>query len=201
MGILPKALEDLIDAFSVLPGVGSKSAERYATALFKSDPKKAKKLSESLLHLHKDVVFCPKTFALIDASSEMSPLYTDPKRDKETVMVLAEPLDILAIERTNNYKGTYHILGGLISPIDNIHPEDLTIIKLVKRIKEDNVKEVIFALNASIEGETTILYIQKQLQDITVAFSRLAYGLPVGLELGYADQLTVTRALEGRTSL
>lgn len=201
MNILPKALEDLIDAFSVLPGVGSKSAERYATALFRSNPNNAKKLSKNLADLHENVTLCPKTFALIDKSSKLSPLYTDSKRDKETVMVLAEPLDILAIERTNNYKGTYHILGGLISPIDNVHPEDLTITELVKRIKEDEVKEVIFALNASIEGETTILYIQKQLENNMVSFSRLAYGLPVGLELGYADQLTITRALEGRTSL
>jgi recombination protein RecR len=199
--LLPKSLEELIDALGALPGVGVRTAERYAYYLLKHTPSKTQHLSESLANLHKGIHICPKTFALIDSSVEISPLYNDPKRDKSMVAVVAEPFDIIAIEKTGGFHGTYHVLGGLISPIDNVHPEDLTIPQLIARIQEDGVKELIFATNASIEGETTVLYIQRQLADATIKISRLARGLPVGLDLEYADQLTLTRALEGRTAL
>lgn len=201
MSVLPKALVKLIEDLGVLPGVGSRTAERYAYYLFRSNPTKSKNLSKSLESLHEQIALCKKTFALVEAGQELSPLYTDPDRDKTLVAVVAEPFDILALEKTGQFKGTYHVLGGLVSPIDGVGPEQLTISQLVKRIEEDNVKEVILATNASVEGESTALYIQNQIGDREVKITRLARGLPIGVDLEYADQITLTRALEGRTQI
>lgn len=201
MQILPPALEDLIDALSALPGVGPRSAERYAYYLLKADTHKSQKLSQSLENLHDHVDYCSKTFALVEKGKKLSDLYTDPTRDKSIVAVVADPFDIVALEKTGQFKGTYHVLGGLISPIDGVGPEQLHISELMKRIDEDKVKEVILATNASVEGETTALYIQQQLGDRKVTLTRLARGLPIGVDLEYADQITLTRALEGRTNI
>ncbi|HOR23232.1 MAG TPA: recombination mediator RecR [Candidatus Saccharibacteria bacterium] len=201
MAILPQALDKLIEAFGSLPGVGPRTAERYAYWCLRHDISISEKLSASLQGLHSNIKVCPITFALIDANQEVSPLYSDTSRDKSTVAVVAEPFDILAIERTGSFKGTYHVLGGLISPIDGIGPENLHISELIKRIKKDQVKEVIIATNASVEGETTAMYIQQQLEDTKVKLSRLARGLPTGVDLEYADQITIQRAFEGRTKL
>ncbi len=201
MAVLPKPLEKLIDALAVLPGVGSRTAERYAYYLFRTDPTKAKTIAASLETLHEKIGLCKKTFALVEAGQELSPLYTDPERDKQTVAVVAEPFDIIALEKTGQYKGTYHVLGGLVSPIDGIGPEQLTITQLVQRIDDDAVKEIILATNASVEGESTALYIQQQIGDRDVTISRLARGLPIGVDLEYADQITLGRALEGRTNI
>ncbi len=201
MGILPPALEDVIDALGSLPGVGSRTAERYSYYLLKSDPAIAKKIAADLLELHEGVGFCKKTFALVPKGQELSSLYTDPTREKQMVAVVAEPFDILALEKTGQFKGTYHVLGGLVSPIDGINPEQLHIKELLDRIKDDNVQEIILGTNASVEGESTALYIQQQLVDSKVKITRLARGLPVGVDLEYADQITLGRALEGRTVL
>lgn len=184
-----------------MPGVGSRTAERYAYYLFRADPAKAKKLAESLETIHEKISLCGKTFALVEAGQELSPLYTDPDRDKQTVAVVAEPFDIVALEKTAQFKGTYHVLGGLVSPIDGVGPEQLTVHQLVKRIDDDSVKEIILATNASVEGESTALYIQQQIGDRNVSITRLARGLPIGVDLEYADQITLTRALEGRTNI
>ncbi len=194
-------MQDLIEAFGALPGVGPRSAERYAYYILKSDPAKAMKLSGALQNLHDHIKLCPKTFALIDKSQELSPLYTDSRRDKKVVAVVAEPFDIAALEKTGQFSGTYHVLGGLVSPIDGIGPEQLHIRELTKRINEDKVSEVILATNASVEGESTALYIQQQIGNSKVKVTRLARGLPVGVDLEYADQITLTRALEGRQAL
>lgn len=199
--MLPKALVDLIDNLSMLPGVGYRTAERYAYYIFRHDKSIAHKLSASLEGIHQKIKFCPVTFALIDSSDTTSPLYNSPSRDRTTVLVVAEPFDIMAIENTASYKGTYHVLGGLISPLDGIGPEQLHISELIKRVDEDHVKEIIIATNASVEGETTAMFIQKQLADSEVELTRLARGLPIGVDLEYADQITLTRALEGRTAL
>ncbi len=199
--VLPKALSDVIEAISCLPGVGTKTAERYAYYLLKSDKSNSERLANSFLKLHSNIKFCPKTFAIIDAHLDLSPLYTNPDRDKTIVAVVAEPFDIVAIENTASFHGTYHVLGGLISPIDGMNPENLHINELLTRVKEDSVKELILATNASVEGETTALYIQQQLNGSDVTITRLARGLPIGLDLEYADQITLTRALEGRTTL
>ncbi len=201
MSVLPRPLQKLIDDLTVLPGVGSRTAERYAYYLFRANPDKSKSLSKSLDELHEKISLCKKTFALIEAGQELSPLYTDSTRNKKLVAVVAEPFDIIAIEKTGQFKGTYHVLGGLVSPIDGVGPEQLTISQLAQRIDDDEVEEVILATNASVEGESTALYIQQQVGDRKVKVSRLARGLPIGVDLEYADQITLGRALEGRTVL
>lgn len=201
MSILPKSLEDLIDALHTLPGVGQRSAERYAYHLLRSDPLRSEVLADSLKKLHANIHYCPKTFALIDANEAVSPLYTDPKRNKKIVAVVEDAFDIVAIENTGLFSGTYHVLGGLLSPIDGVGPESLHIPELVDRIKADKVSEVILAISSSVEGESTAHYIQNQLQDTKIIVSRLARGLPIGLDIEYADQITLSRALEGRQTL
>ena len=201
MQILPPALTDLIEAIGKLPGVGPRTAERYAYFLVKSDPSKALGLSSALNDLHGGISVCQKTFALVPAGQKLSDLYTSPKRDKKVVAVVAEPFDIVALEKTASFSGTYHVLGGLVSPIDGVGPEQLKIAELVKRIDEDKVKEIILATNASVEGESTALYIQKQIGNRKVKVTRLARGLPIGVDLEYADQITLTRALEGRQAI
>ncbi|MBQ6409993.1 recombination protein RecR [Candidatus Saccharibacteria bacterium] len=201
--MLPKALSDVIDALGMLPGVGPKTAERYAYYLFKSSDKISLAIAEALAELHKGVKSCPVTFALIGANEEVSPLYADSARDKTTVMVVEEPLDIYAIEQTKSYKGTYHVLGGAVSPIDGVTPEQLHIGELIKRVNDDNVKEVIIATNPSVEGESTALLLEKMLheQNPNLKLTRLARGLPLGVDLSYADQITLSAALENRQAL
>ncbi|MBR2855595.1 recombination protein RecR [Candidatus Saccharibacteria bacterium] len=201
--MLPQALTNVVEALSMLPGVGPRTAERYAYYLFNANEKVADTIAEALSSLHSGVRSCPVTFALMDAKDKVSPFYSDPERDKATVMVVEEPLDIYAIEQTNSYKGTYHVLGGAISPIDGITPEQLHIGELVKRVNDDNVKEVIIATNPSVEGESTALLLEKLLheQNPALKLTRLARGLPLGVDLSYADQITLSAALENRTSL
>lgn len=200
--LLPIALEKLIDELGRLPGVGSRTAERYAYFLLKADQHINTSLSTAIHDIHSLVKTCPVTFALIDTDETLSPLYSDPDRDKQLIAVVEEPLDIVALERTGQFKGTYHVLGGAISPIDGIGPEQLHIPELLKRLIDDDVKEIIIATNASVEGESTALFLQRHVQDagITVEMSRLARGIPVGVDLEYADQITLTHALEGRRS-
>jgi recombination protein RecR len=199
--VLPVALQKAMDALGALPGVGTRSAERYVYYLLKADPGKSHKIADTLGDLHSQIKSCPKTFALIDASEEVSSLYSDPNRDKSVIAVVEDPFDIAALERTGQFKGTYHVLGGIISPIDNVGPEKLHIKELLSRVKEDKVTEIIMATNASVEGESTALYIAQQLEGSGAKLTRLARGLPIGLDLEYADQITLSRALEGRQSL
>ena len=146
---------------------------------------------------------CPVTFALIDPDMDVSPLYSDNTRNKQLIAVVEEPLDIVALERTGQYSGTYHVLGGAISPIDGVGPEQLHIPELIARIRSDEVTEVIIATNASVEGESTALFIQRQIEQakLTTKLTRLARGIPVGVDLEYADQITLSHALEGRRTL
>ncbi len=201
--MLPQALAEVIEALGRLPGVGPRTAERYAYFLFRSNPKVAENIAEAISGLHAGLKSCPVTFALIDAGDEVSPFYADTMRDKTTVLVVEEPLDIYAIEQTHNFKGTYHVLGGAISPIDGITPEQLHIGELIKRVNNDNVKEVIIATNPSVEGESTALLLEKMLheQNPNLKLTRLARGLPLGVDLSYADQITLSAALENRTQL
>lgn len=201
--MLPQALTNVIEALSMLPGVGPRTAERYAYFLFKSNPKISQNVADALAGLHDKVKSCPVTFSLIDADEDISPFYTDPARDKTTVLVVEEPLDIYAIEQTKSFKGTYHVLGGAISPIDGITPDQLHIGELIKRVNDDNVREVIIATNPSVEGESTALLLEKLLheQNPELKLTRLARGLPLGVDLSYADQITLSAALENRTKL
>ena len=200
--LLPSALVKAIEELGHLPGVGSRTAERYAYYLLKNDKHVSEKLAEALIKLHEGVKNCPVTFALIDKDESVSPLYSDSSRDKTIVAVVEEPLDIIALERTAKFTGTYHVLGGAISPIDGVGPEQLHIPELLDRIKTDKVKEVIIATNASVEGESTALFLQKHIIDagLTVNLTRLARGIPVGVDLEYAGQITLAHALEGRRS-
>lgn len=201
--LLPEALEKLIDELGRLPGVGQRTAERYAYYLLRADQRINDSLATAVQDIHARVKTCPITFALIDAEQDVSPLYSDSDRDKTLIAVVEEPLDIIALERTGQFKGTYHVLGGAMSPIDGIGPEQLHIPELMKRLDDDNVEEVIIATNASVEGESTALFLQKHIRDSgsEVKISRLARGIPVGVDLEYADQITLSHALEGRRTL
>lgn len=201
--MLPQALQDTIEALGHLPGVGARTAERYAYYLFKSSPRLSQDIANSLSSLHAGVKSCPITFALINQDESVSDLYNDPTRDKQTILVVEEPLDIYAIEQTKQFHGTYHVLGGAISPIDGITPDQLHIKELLSRIEPDQVKEIIIATNPSVEGESTALMLQKILHDEhpNVTVTRLARGLPLGIDLSYADQITLSAALENRTNL
>ncbi|MCL1877018.1 recombination protein RecR [Candidatus Saccharibacteria bacterium] len=230
---LPRALNDLVEAFGALPGVGARTAERYSYAVLKGDKQKSAKLAAALSGLHGRIKLCPKTFALIDADLDISPLYTDRQRNRQLVAVVEEPFDVVALENTGQFKGTYHVLGGAISPIDGVGPEQLHIPELIRRLRDDDVAEVILATNASVEGESTALYIQKQIEDSgyfcgandviasnakqpsldrrgdelprddkhPIKITRLARGLPIGVDLEYADQITLSHALNGRREL
>jgi recombination protein RecR len=201
MGLLPNSLEKLIDALGQLPSVGPRSAERYAYFLLKRDKHVASSIADSLLHLHSGVKVCPVTHEFIDAKEDVSPRYADPMRDKHIIAVVADPFDVIAIEKTGLFKGTYHVLGGLISPIDGVTIDDLHIQSLQKRIEDDAVTELIIATNASVEGETTALYLQQLFEGSAVSLTRLARGLSVGVDLEYADHISLGRALEGRQKL
>ena len=201
--MLPLALQNVIDALGMLPGVGPRTAERYAYYLFKSNNRITDGIVDALSGLKDGVKSCPVTFALIGAEDELSPLYTDETRDKTTVLVVEEPLDIYAIEQTKAYTGTYHVLGGVLSPIDGVTPEQLHIKELIERVEKDKVKEIIIATNPSVEGESTALLLEKVLhqKNPKLKLTRLARGLPLGVDLSYADQITLSAALENRTDL
>lgn len=198
--VLPNALTTLIDELGHLPGVGPRTAERYAYAVLRREPRRAESLARALDRLHSRVKTCPVTFALIDHDQDVSPLYADESRNRKLICVVEEPLDIIALERTGQFSGTYHVLGGAISPIDGIGPEQLHIPELIERIKRDSVEEIIIATNASVEGESTALFLQRHVKEagLDLTVSRLARGIPVGVDLEYADQITLTHALEGR---
>ena len=201
--MLPQSLENVIEALGHLPGVGPRTAERYAYYLFRANPSIARNIANTLVDLHDGVKSCPITFALIDADDDVSPFYSDPARDKSTILVVEEPLDIYAIEQTHSFHGTYHVLGGAISPIDGITASELHIKELLDRITKDQVSEVIIATNPSVEGESTALLLEKMLHEksATLKVTRLARGLPLGVDLSYADQITLSAALENRTNL
>lgn len=201
--LLPSALVTAIDELGRLPGVGARTAERYAYFLLRTDSQSTEKLANAITKLQTGVKSCPVTFALIDNDQDVSELYSDSDRNKQLVAVVEEPLDIIALERTGQFSGTYHVLGGAISPIDGVGPEQLHIPELLKRLVDDKVEEVIIATNASVEGESTALYLQRHIVDagIEVRLTRLARGIPVGVDLEYADQITLTHALEGRRAL
>ena len=201
--LLPAALQAVIDELGSLPGVGARTAERYAYHLLRTTSQANHKLAQAINGLHTGVRSCPVTFALIGADEDISALYSDPTRNKQLVAVVEEPLDIIALERTGQFSGTYHVLGGALSPIDGIGPEQLHIAELISRIQTDAVEEIIIATNASVEGESTALFLQRYILEAGLhpTMTRLARGLPVGVDLEYADQITLGHALAGRRQL
>ena len=193
-----KPLAKLIEHFERFPGIGPRTAQRLALFILKQPEKKIKDFSEALLEAHYNVGHCKECFNL--TSGDICNICENPERDKKIICVVADTRDLLALERAREFKGTYHVIGGLISPMDSVGPELLEIKSLVERVSKSNVEEIILALTPSVEGDTTSLYIGKLLSPFTKV-TRIAYGLPMGSELEYADEITLARALEGRTSV
>jgi len=189
----------LINEFSKLPTVGPKTAARLVFYLLNRPRHEAQALAEAILNVKDCVRFCSLCFSLTEA--DPCDLCTDSGRDAATICVVAEAKDVYAIERTGAFKGRYHVLGGLISPMDGIGPAQLRVKELVERIGRDAPAEIILATNPNAEGEATALYLSRLLQPLGTAVTRLAYGLPIGGDLDYADEITLAKALEGRTAL
>ncbi len=197
----PKAVQRLIDEFSRLPGIGPKSASRLTFFLLRGDGQQPRELASALVELKEQTRFCSVCYNITDAAFDPCALCTDPARNTGTLCVVEEPLDVLAIERTHSFKGRYHVLHGALSPVEGVGPEDLKIRELVARVRVEPVREIILATNISLEGESTAMYVQKQLAPLGVKVTRLARGLPVGGDLEYADETTLVRALEGRSEM
>jgi recombination protein RecR len=193
------ALERLIETLAKLPGLGRKSASRIAYYLLKADASLVNELSRELVQLKQKVRSCP----VCGGYTEEVPcrICSDPQRDRSLLCVVEEPKDLLSIELTRQYQGLYHVLGGAISPIDGVGPDNLRIEPLRSRVREEGFREVIIATNPTVEGDTTAVYVAGRLKDLPVSVTRLALGLPVGGDLEYADRLTLARALEGRRKL
>lgn len=193
---LPRSVVTLIEEFAKLPGVGRKSAQRLVMHLLRSHDLKIQGLGNAVLELKKDVVFCRDCWNL--AEKTPCKICDDDNRDKSTICVVEDVLDVVALEKTGEYKGLYHVLHGCLSPIDGVGPEQLKMAALFERIERGGVNEIIIATNPSLEGEATALYIQKQLSGSLIDVTRIARGLPMGGDLEYADSVTLARALKGR---
>lgn len=193
------ALAKLIDKFNSLPGIGPKSAQRIAFYVLAMSDDATEDFADTIRNAHKKIHKCKKCCNLTD--SELCPICSNDKRDKKTVCVVQDPKDVIALEKTQEYSALYHVLGGVISPMNGIGPDELSIKELIARVNEDNVSEVIMATSANAEGETTAIYISRLLKPLGVKVTRLAYGIPVGADLEYADEVTLVRALEGRREL
>lgn len=199
--LLPDPLQKLIHAFERLPGIGPKSASRLAFYLLRADPSISEELAEALTRLEDKVSFCEECFNITMAGRERCEVCESPNRDEGVICVVEEALDVLALERTGGYFGRYHVLHGVMSPIEGIGPDDIKIQPLLERVARGGVKEIILATNPSMEGDTTAMYIQGQLEGLDLRITRLARGLPVGGDLEYADQNTLLRALSGRQEM
>lgn len=199
MSTLPKPIAQLIEEFARLPGIGPKTASRLTFYLLRGTNEQALSLSAALADLRTNIVTCERCFNL----AEQSPctICSDASRDQTLLCVLEEPLDVLAIERTGAYKGLYHVLHGAISPVEGILPQDLKISELLQRIEREPIVEIILATNPNLEGENTAMYIQRQIGNRSVSITRLARGLPMGGDLEYADEVTLARAVQGRSRM
>ena len=193
-----KSLSKLIGHFEKFPGIGPRTAQRLALFILKQPESSIRDFSKALLDAHSNVGHCKKCFNL--TSEEECEICRNTERNQKIICVVAETKDLLALERSREFKGTYHVIGGLISPMDSISPELLEIRSLVERVSKSEIDEIILALTPSVEGDTTSLYIGKLLTPFTKV-TRIAYGLPMGSELEYVDEVTLARALEGRTNL
>lgn len=199
MSALPNSITDLISALNRLPGVGPRSAERIALHLVQTDSTAVKQLADAILLARERIQFC----ATCGALTEESPcsICADTRRDGSLLCLVERAVDILSIEKSGTFRGKFHVLGGKISPLDGIEPEDLRIAELEKRLTQEPIKEVIIALSTDVEGDATSAYLAKRLARRGLKISRIAYGLPAGSGLEYADELTLSRALEGRTEM
>jgi recombination protein RecR len=192
-------LESLVQILRKLPGVGEKTATRYAFHILNADPEEIQTLVKAITEVKQKLRLCSKCYNLTD--TDPCRICSDPKRDASTICVVEAPLDLIAVEKSGLFRGRYHVLHGALSPLDAILPEDIRLAELVQRVAEQDIKEIILALNPTVEGEATAAYIHEQLQDTGVTISRIAYGIPVGSSLEYTDPLTLSKALENRKRL
>ncbi len=199
MQFFPAALQNLADQFARLPGVGSKTAQRLAFHVLSLPDGEAEEFANAILEAKKQVHTCPVCQNLTDR--ELCPVCDDDTRDHSVVCVVADPKDVIAMERSREYRGVYHVLHGVISPLNHVTQDDIRIRELLKRVSQGEIKEVIMATNPDTEGEATAMYISRLLRPMEVKVTRLAYGMSVGSQLEYADEVTLTRALEGRQEM
>ena len=193
------SLARLVEQFERMPGIGHKSAQRLAFYVLNMKKEDAKAFSEAILSAHEKIKKCSRCCNL--AEEELSPICKSTRRDESVICVVEDPRDVMAFERTHEFEGTYHVLHGVISPMNGIGPEEITVKELLSRMGDGKVQEVIMATNPTVEGEATAMYISRLLKPMGISVSRLAYGVPVGADLEYADEVTLTKALEGRRSL
>ena len=199
MQYFPAALQELADRFASLPGIGGKTAQRLAFHVLSLSQEDAEDFAEAILAAKREVHTCPCCQNLTDR--EICPLCDDDMRDKSVICVVAEPKDVIAMERSREFSGLYHVLHGVISPLNHVTQDDLKIRELLMRVASGEVREVIMATNPDTEGEATAMYISRLLRPMEVKVTRLAYGVPVGSQLEYADEVTLSRALEGRQEI
>jgi recombination protein RecR len=199
MASFPESIVNLIAALAKLPGVGPRSAERLALHLVQSDSGTVKQLADAMIHAREKIQFCTTCGALTEKSP--CPICADARRDASLVCVVERAVDILSIEKSNAFRGKFHVLGGRISPLDGVEPQDLRITELEKRLSLEPIKEIVIALATDVEGDATSAYLAKRLARPNLKISRIAYGLPAGSGLEFADELTLSRALEGRREM
>ena len=199
MNYFPAALQELTDQFARLPGIGGKTAQRLAFHVLSLPLEDAESFAEAILNAKKEVKTCPVCQNLTDR--ELCPICADPQRDQSVICVVAEPKDVIALERSREFNGTYHVLHGVISPLNHVTQDDIKIRELLRRVASGQIREVIMATNPDTEGEATAMYISRLLRPMEVKVTRLAYGVPVGSQLEYADEVTLSRALEGRQEI
>ena len=192
-------LTELINQFSRLPGIGKKTAQRLAYSILEQPPERARQFADALINAREKIHFCATCQSLTDL--EVCQICADDRRDKSVICVVEDPRDVMAFERTREYRGVYHVLHGVISPLDNIGPDKLRIKELMARLSDGTVKEIIMATNPTVEGEATASYISRLVKPMGIKVSRLAYGIPVGSDLEYADEVTLFRALQGRNEI
>lgn len=196
MGRFPEPIQNLIEEFNKLPGIGPKTSERFIFYLLKQPKKELDNLAEKIRHLKEKITICPTCYNLTDKTPCF--ICSDKKRDQKIICVVAESPDVAAIEKTDKYNGVYHVLGGVINQIEGVGPDQLKIKELVNRIKKDGIKEVILATNPDIEGESTALYLARLLKQLKIKITRIGRGLPMGSNIEYADEVTLANALAGR---
>lgn len=194
--ILPKSFEQLVNTLTILPGVGEKTAERFVYSIYEKDIEEIENLANALIDFKKNIKVCEICGCLSD--TEICNICDNKKRDNSTICVVEDSKNVFFIEKTGKYDGLYHVLNGLISPIDGKDPDDLNIMSLINKRINSNIKEIIIALNPSIEGEVTSLYIQKLLEKYNIKVSRLSYGIPMGTDIEYLDPVMITKAWEDR---